>query len=612
MSSERRTTMAAEKDAPVASEGKAKGRKTAPKAIVLPQMLTVKRLSELTHISPIDIIKQLMRNGIMASINQVVDYQLATVVTSALGIRTKMEQEVGSGTGSFRDAAGDTDPSKLVVRPPVVTILGHVDHGKTTLLDTIRKSHVADREVGSITQHIGAYQVNYSGKDITFLDTPGHEAFTAIRARGARVTDIAVLVVAADDGVMPQTVEALNHARAAGVSVVVAINKIDKPAADLEKVKRQLGENGLVLEEWGGDIITVPLSATTGDGIDNLLENLLVVAEVAELKADPDRPGRGVVVEAKLDRNRGPLATVLVQTGTVKVSDHVVAGAAVGRVKAMNNDLGKRTKEATPSVPVEIMGFGTLPEAGDTFQVVSSEKSAREIAEIRLRDRETEQAGARAMTLEEIYSRIHTGEIKELNLVIKADVQGSVEAVVSSLEHIDEEKARVRILHANSGSITESDVLLAGASKAIVIGFSTSSQLGIEQLAEREGVEIRNYNVIYHLIEDIEKALKGILEVAYRDVVVGHAEIRAIFSVGKKAKIAGCMVTDGRISKGALLRVQRNGELVHEGNVSSLRHFKEEVNEMGAGFECGIGLAGYMDFEEGDVLETYRREKARA
>ena len=611
MSSERRTTVATEKGSPVASEGKAKGRKTAPKAIVLPQMLTVKRLSELTRISSIDIIKQLMRNGIMASINQVVDYQLATVVTSAFGIRTKMEEDE-SGTGSFRDVAADADPSKLVDRPPVVTILGHVDHGKTTLLDTIRKSRVADTEVGSITQHIGAYQVRYSDKDVTFLDTPGHEAFTAIRARGARVTDIAVLVVAADDGVMPQTIEALDHARAAGVSVVVAINKIDKPDADLERVKRQLGEQGLVLEEWGGDVITVPLSATTGEGIDNLLENLLVVAEVSELKADPDQPGRGVVVEAKLDRNRGPLATVLVQRGTVKVGDYAIAGAAVGRVRAMDNDKGKRIREATASVPVEIMGLSSLPEAGDMFQVVSNEKAAREMAERRLKDREAERSSVRALTLEEVNSRIQTGEIKELNLVIKADVQGSVEAVVSSLQRLDEGQARVRILHATSGSITESDVLLAGASKAIIIGFATSSQPGIEQLAEREAVEIRNYNVIYHLIEDVEKALKGILEVAYKDVVAGHVEVRVIFSVGKRNKIAGCMVTEGRISKGAFVRVLRNGEVIHEGSVSSLRHFKDEVNEMGAGFECGVGLTGYTDFEEGDVLEPYRRERARA
>ena len=611
MSSERRTTVATEKGSPVASEGKDKGRKTAPKAIVLPQMLTVKRLSELTRISSIDIIKQLMRNGIMASINQVVDYQLATVVTSAFGIRTKMEEDE-SGTGSFRDVAADADPSKLVDRPPVVTILGHVDHGKTTLLDTIRKSRVADTEVGSITQHIGAYQVRYSDKDVTFLDTPGHEAFTAIRARGARVTDIAVLVVAADDGVMPQTIEALDHARAAGVSVVVAINKIDKPDADLERVKRQLGEQGLVLEDWGGDVITVPLSATTGEGIDNLLENLLVVAEVSELKADPDQPGRGVVVEAKLDRNRGPLATVLVQRGTVKVGDYAIAGAAVGRVRAMDNDKGKRIREATASVPVEIMGLSSLPEAGDMFQVVSNEKAAREMAERRLKDREAERSSVRALTLEEVNSRIQTGEIKELNLVIKADVQGSVEAVVSSLQRLDEGQARVRILHATSGSITESDVLLAGASKAIIIGFATSSQPGIEQLAEREAVEIRNYNVIYHLIEDVEKALKGILEVAYKDVVAGHVEVRVIFSVGKRNKIAGCMVTEGRISKGAFVRVLRNGEVIHEGSVSSLRHFKDEVNEMGAGFECGVGLTGYTDFEEGDVLEPYRRERARA
>ena len=490
-----------------------------------------------------------------------------------------------------------------------MTIMGHVDHGKTTLLDAIRRSRITDSEVGGITQHIGAYQVMYKDKEITFLDTPGHEAFTAIRARGARVTDIAVLVIASDDGIMPQTIEALDHAKAAGVTIVVAINKIDMPDANPDRVKRQLGEQGLVIEEWGGDIITAPISATQGDGIEDLLENILVVAELSELKANPHRPATGVVIEAKLDKTRGPLATVLVQNGSLKIGDCVLAGTVCGRVKAMVNDIGNRIKEATPSVPVEMMGFNSLPEAGDIFLVLPNEKTARDIAEKRLREREMERSTLRALTLEEIYTRINTGEVKELNLVIKADVQGSVEAVCSALERLDDGKAKVRILHAGSGTITESDVLLASASKAIIIGFTTSIQPGVERLADREGVEIRHYDIIYRLVEDVEKALEGILEATYTEVIQGHAEVRAIFSMSRRGKIAGCMVTDGRLSRSAIVRVLRNGEIIHESSISSLRHFKEEVNEMAAGFECGVGLAGYSDFQEGDVLETYRRQR---
>ena len=587
-----------------------KTRKVSAKPLVLPHTLTVKRLAELARISPIDAIKQLMRNGIMASINQVIDFEVATLVTSAFGIKVKQEEGAVSPGALSLEALEEADPSRLITRSPVVTILGHVDHGKTTLLDTIRKSRVAEGEVGSITQHIGAYQVTYNDKPVTFLDTPGHEAFTAIRARGAQVTDIAVLVVAADDGVMPQTIEAVAHAKAAGVPIMVAINKMDKPDANPDFVKGQLAEQGLVLEEWGGDVIAVPISAIQGQGIDDLLENILVVAEVADLKADPDRPASGVVIEARLDRNRGPLATLLVQSGTIKVGDYVLAGTAYGRVRALANDLGKRIKEAGPSIPVEVMGFNPLPEAGDAFVVVPDEKTAKSVADERLREKEIELSSVRALTLEEVYTRINAGEVKELNLVLKADVQGSVEAAISSLEQLDDEKVKVRILHAGSGSITEGDVLLASASKAIVVGFATSTEPGVERLAEREGVEIRHYDIIYRLIEDVEKALKGILETTYVEAVQGHAEVRAIFSMGRRAKIAGCMVTDGRISRGALIRVLRDGEVIHVGSISSLRHFKEDVNEMTANFECGVGLVGYNDFEEGDVLETYRREKA--
>ena len=612
MSSEgRQATVAEGRRQPVRSEKKGQGRKSAPKTLVLPQTLTVKRLSELTHISPIDTIKQLMRNGIMVSLNQVIDFDLATVVTSAFGIRVKPEEGAATADGASINTVEQADTDSLVARPPVVTILGHVDHGKTTLLDSIRNSSVVDSEVGGITQHIGAYQVEYNGKQITFLDTPGHEAFTAIRARGARVTDVAVLVIAADDGVMPQTVEALDHTKAASVPIIVALNKVDRPDADLDRVKRQLGEQGLVLEEWGGDVIAIPISAVRGDGIQELLENILLVAELSELKADPERPATGVVIEAKLDKNRGPLATVLVQDGTVRIGDHVLAGVASGRVKAMTNDIGERIKEATPSVPVEVMGLDPLPEAGDIFGVVANEKTARDMAENRLRQKEIESSGVRALTLEEIYTRISTGEVKELGLVIKADVQGSVEAVCSALERLNDDKVRVRILHAGSGTITESDVLLASASKAITIGFATATQTSAEKLADREGVEIRHYDIIYRLVEDIEKALKGILESIYVEVIQGHAEVRAIFSLNRRGKIAGCMVTDGRISRSAMVRVRRDGQVIHDGSISGLRHFKEEVNEMASGFECGVGLAAYSDFEEGDVLETYRRERAR-
>ena len=587
-------------------------RKAAPKVYVIPDTLSVKRLAEITQISSVDVIKQLMRNGIMASMNQLIDYDVATLVTSAFGIKTRREEQGAAGAATGPDSNGEVDTSTLEARPPVVTILGHVDHGKTTLLDTIRKSKVTESEAGGITQHIGAYMVNYREQDITFLDTPGHEAFTAIRARGAQVTDVAILLVAADDGVMPQTVEALDHAKAAGVPLIVAVNKIDRPDSDLDRVKRQLGEQGLLLEEWGGDTIVVPVSALKGDGIDDLLENILVVSEISEYKADPSKPATGTVVEAKLDKNRGPLATLLVQSGTLRVGDYVTAGTTGGKVRALASDVGKRLTEAGPSTPVVMMGFSGLPEAGDIFSVATSEKAARELQDERLRQKEIERVSMRALTLEELQSRMDSGEVKELNLVLKADVQGSVEAVCQALEQLNEAEARVRILHAASGTITESDILLASASRAIVIGFATTTQPGIERLAEREGVEVRHYGIIYHLIEDIEKALSGILEATYHEVVQGRASIRAIFPMGRRGKIAGCMVTDGRITRGSMVRVTRDGQVVHEGTISSLRHFKEEVNEIANGYECGVGLANYTEFQEGDVLESYRQEKGRA
>ncbi len=610
-STERRTSTADAGRRGPRGDKRSPTRKAASKVYVIPDTLSVKRLAEITQLSSVDVIKQLMRNGIMASMNQLIDYDVATLVTSAFGIKTKREEHTAASAGTGTDAEGVVDDSTLEARPPVVTILGHVDHGKTTLLDTIRKSKITASEAGGITQHIGAYTVTYNDQDITFLDTPGHEAFTAIRARGAQVTDVAVLLVAADDGVMPQTVEALDHAKAAEVPLIVAVNKMDRPDADSDKVKRQLGEQGLLLEEWGGDTIVVPVSALKGDGIDELLENILAVAEISECKADPAKPATGTVVEAKLDKNRGPLATLLVQSGTLRIGDYVTAGTTGGRVRALVSDVGVRITEAGPSTPVVMMGFSGLPEAGDVFTVASSEKAARDLQDERLRQKETERVSMRALTLEELRTRMDSGEVKELNLVLKADVQGSVEAVSQALEQLNEAAARVRILHAASGTITESDILLASASKAIVIGFATTTQPGIDKMADREGVELRHYGIIYHLIEDIEKALAGMLDATYHEVVQGRAAIRAIFPMGRRLKIAGCMVTDGRITRGSLVRVTRDSQVVHEGTISSLRHFKEEVNEIANGYECGVGLGNYTEFQEGDVLESYRQEKGR-
>jgi translation initiation factor IF-2 len=573
--------------------------------------MTVQYLSEVLNQNPIDVIKQLMRNGIMASMNQVVDYQVATLVTTALGIRTTMAEPPTAAKGPKTAAAVKDDEANLMIRPPVVTILGHVDHGKTSLLDYIKKSQVADDEAGGITQHIGAYQVESNGNPITFLDTPGHAAFTAIRARGARVTDIAVLVVAADDGIMPQTLEAINHAKAAEVPIVVAINKMDLPGADPERVKRQLSEQELLVEDWGGDIISVDVSAKTGDGIDNLLESLLLVAEIGELKANPDKPANGVVIEAKLDRKRGPSTTVLIQDGTLKVGDFIVAGSAYGRVKAMNNDQGKPVQSVLPGYPAEVLGFGSVPEAGDQLSVALNEREGRSMAEAAGKAQSSQATQGRALTLEEVVNQIDSDEIKELNLVVKADVQGSVEAVRGALEGLVDEDAKVRVLHTGSGAVTESDILLAGASEAIVISFSIGSEPSAEKLADRIGVEIRHYNIIYQLIDDVEKALHGMLDPVYTEVIVGRAEVREIFEGRRGIQIAGSRVTEGRMVRNGDVRVMRDGQIVQDGVITSLRHFREEVNEMNAGTECGIILQGFNDYQEGDVLEVHRQERGR-
>jgi translation initiation factor IF-2 len=573
--------------------------------------MTVQYLAEVLNQSPIDVIKQLMRNGIMANMNQVIDYQVATLVTTAFGIRTSMAPEPAAGTARTTTGSDQGAEESMVTRPPVVVVLGHVDHGKTSLLDYIKNSRVADREVGGITQHIGAYQVEVDGNPITFLDTPGHAAFTAIRARGARVTDIAVLVVAADDGIMPQTVEAINHAKAADVPIVVAINKMDLPGADPERVKRQLSENELLVEDWGGEIVSVNVSARTGEGIDDLLANLLVVAEISELKANPDKRASGVIIEAKLDRKRGPSATVLVTDGTLAVGDHIVAGSASGRVRAMTDDKGKSTDQVSPGTPAEILGFGSLPEAGDQLRVVNNEREARAMIGGRERTPGSRPLQSRALSLEEVVNRVELGDVKELNLVLKADVQGSLEAIRQSLERLVDEDAKVRVLHTGVGAVTESDVLLASASEAVIISFSVNSEPSAERLADRMGVEIRRYNIIYQLIDDIELALHGMLEPVYAEVIVGRAEIRELFGGRRGTQIAGCRVTEGRMVRNGAVRVTREGENIHQTTISSLRHFREEVNEMNAGTDCGVVLQGYNEFQTGDILEVYRQERAR-
>lgn len=581
------------------------------RALVLPETMTVQYLAEVLDQNPIDVIKQLMRNGIMASMNQVVEYKVATLVTTALSIRTSMAEPQSAAKGPAPEGFETVDESELVTRPPVVTILGHVDHGKTSLLDSIKNSKVADKEVGGITQHIGAYQVESNGNPITFLDTPGHAAFTAIRARGARVTDIAVLVVAADDGIMPQTLEAINHAKAAEVPIIVAINKMDLPGADPEKVKRQLSEQELLVEDWGGDVISVDVSAKTGAGIDNLLENLLLVAEIGELRANPNKSAYGVVIEAKLDRKRGPSTTVLIQDGTLSVGDFIVAGASYGRVKAMFDDLGKPLQAVLPGCPAEVLGFGSVPEAGDQLVVTTNEREGRAKAEESSKSRNPQSGQNRALTLEEVVNQTDTDEIKELNLVVKADVQGSVEAVRGALEKLVDEDVKVRILHTGSGAVTESDILLASASEAIVISFSIGSEPSAERLADRMGVEIRHYNIIYQLIDDVEKALHGMLDPVYTEVIVGRAEIREVFEGRRGTQIAGCRVIEGRMIRNGDVRVMRDGQNVEDGVINSLRHFREEVNEMNAGTECGIVIQGFNDFKEGDILEVHRQERGR-
>lgn len=578
-----------------------------PNAVLeLPPAVMVSQLADAMHANAIDIIKHLMRNGIMVTVNEVIDFEMAATVATTMGHRVRRLEDTGVEEADPlkppEDAEEDLEP-----RAPVVTILGHVDHGKTTLLDAIRNTNVADKEVGGITQRIGAYQLENDGVKLTFLDTPGHEAFTAMRARGAQATDVAILVVAADDGVMPQTTEAVDHAKAAGVPIVVAINKMDRPDADPDRVKRQLSEQGLLPEDWGGDTIMIPVSAKTKEGIPELLENLMVVAEVQELKANPNRPASGVVIEAQLDKSKGPLATVLVQKGTLRVGDNIVVGETWGRVKAMILDTGRRTKEAGPSTPVEVLGLTTLPAAGDPFLATEDERSAKALMETRIRRKEAQKSGS--LSMEEVSTRIQSGEMKELPIIIKTDASGSIEAVRAVISKSSSEIAQVRILHAAAGTVTESDILLASASNAIVMGFNTRVEPGARALAQQNGVQIRLYDIIYQLAEDVEKALQGLLTPEDREVLDGHIEVRAVFSVGRRDKIAGCQVLDGFVSRNSQVRITRGKRLIFTGGVSSLKRFKDDAREVTAGFECGLTVEGFTDFEEGDVLEAFHIEQ---
>jgi translation initiation factor IF-2 len=596
-------------------EVKVSERSTTPKAPVveLPASMSVKDLADLLHISAIEVIKQLMRNGIMANVNQVINYDVAASVATGYGYESKPKarsKATASAAGRIKKQVKEELGSDLQYRPPVVTIMGHVDHGKTRLLDAIRQANVMDSEAGGITQHIGAYQVEIDGKKVTFLDTPGHEAFTAMRARGAQVTDIAVLVVAADDGVMPQTIEAINHAKAAGVPILVAINKIDKAEANPDLVKQQLATNGLLVEDWGGDVIAVPVSAREKKGIKELLESILLLAEMEDLKANPDKPATGVVIEAEMDKSRGPLATVLVQNGTLKPGDIVVVGETWGKVKALFNEKGKQVLKAEPATPVEILGMNEVPQVGDAFNVVEDENQARAV--IQKRQLSKKQVEASGMRLDNFFDKITSGKVKELNLILKTDVQGSVEPIKNSLERLASAETQVRIIHSSTGNITEGDVMLALASEGLIIGFNTDVETGARRLADTKGVDIRVYSVIYALIDDVEKALKGMLEPTIVEVIEGRAEVRQVFSAGKGTKVAGCYVVEGKISRNSPVRVIRKGKLLSDTAILSMRRFKDDVKEVATGFECGIGLKDFNEFQTGDVLEFYRKQAQAA
>ncbi len=585
--------------------------------VVLPESITVRDLAATLEISPIDLIRELMKNGVMANINQEIDFDTAAIVAADLGLEVKQElppepvEEQPALPSWRRREYTPEELDQLATRPPVVTIMGHVDHGKTSLLDVIRQANVVESEAGGITQHIGAYQVQVQDKRITFLDTPGHEAFTAMRARGAMATDIAILVVAADDGVQPQTIEAIDHARAARVPIIVALNKMDKANANPEAVKQQLADTGLMVEEYGGDTICVPVSAKQKTGLDTLLDMILLVAEMADLKANPHAQADGVVIEGRMDKQRGPLGTVLVQEGTLHVGDNVVIGDQVGKARAMFDDKGKRIEEAGPSMPAVVLGLSEVPTAGDTFVAAADDHAARDLASEAASQREASESQQRqkALSLDEFFAEAQAGKVKELNIILKADVQGSIEPIVSSVEKLGDETLTATFLHTGTGNITESDVMLAVASNAIVIGFSNQMDPAAARMAEAEGVDVRQYDIIYKLIEDIDMALKGMLEPVFEDVTVGRAEVKAVFRIPNKKQVAGCAVTEGKAARNALARVIRDGAVLFDGRVASLRRFKDDVREVTAGMECGVGLDGFDRFEEGDAIEFYRKEQ---
>ncbi len=586
---------------------------TATRTVRLPDSLNVGELAELLGVSVAQVITTLLRHKIVATINRQLDFDTAKLVAEELGFQVEAEEPKPEATTSIaaHRIEIEEEEANLAPRPPVVTIMGHVDHGKTSLLDAIRESHVAESEAGGITQHIGAYQVDYQDRKITFIDTPGHAAFTQMRARGAQVTDIAVIVVAADDGVMPQTLESIQHAKAAGVPFIIAINKIDRPNANPDRVKQQLADHGVLVTGWGGDVEVVEVSALRRLGLDDLLDTILLVSDaLVEPKANPNRPAAGTVIEAKLDRSRGPVATVLVQNGTLRVGDFVVVDKIAGRVRAMTDFTGARLREAGPSTPVEITGLEAVPSAGDRLTVVPDERAMRSLIEERL-EREREGAEEGRVSLDEILARIQTGETKELNIILRADVQGSVEAIRTALEKLNDqvEGTQVRIIFDGVGSPTETDVNLAVASRAIIITFNVRVEAAVKSYADQQGVEIREYQIIYNLLDDIEQALRGLVEPQVQEVVYGHAEVLAIFRVGRGQTIVGCRVRDGVVRRGALARVARDGQVVYNGRVSSLKRFKDDVREVSAGYECGMGLENWADPREGDIIEVYGRER---
>ncbi len=582
--------------------------KKTPITVTVGEEITVGELAAALKKTAAEVIKELMKLGMMANVNQVIDYDTAEIVVTEMGAKIQ-KQVVVTIEEKIMDVAEDKEED-LKPRSPVVVVMGHVDHGKTSLLDAIRNTAVTDTEAGGITQHIGAYRVNCKGQDITFLDTPGHAAFTAMRQRGAMATDIAVLVVAADDGIMPQTIEAINHAKAAKVQIIVAINKMDKPEANPDRIKQQLTEHSLVPEEWGGDVICVPVSAKTHDGIDNLLENILLVAEMQELKANPDRKAKGVVIEARLDKGRGPVASLLVQNGTLKSGDIIVAGTAVGRVRMMTDEKGRVVKSAGPSVPVEITGLAETPSAGDGFDAVSDERLARELVEQRKEKIKNDEFNAmQKVTLDNLFTQLSEGDLKSLNVVVKADVQGSVEAVKESLTKLSNEEVKVSVIHGGVGAINESDVMLAQTSGAIIVGFNVRPDAVANEAAERDGVDIRTYRVIYDCIEEIEAAMKGMLAPKFRETILGNVEVRNTYKISSVGTIAGCYVTNGKVTRNCKIRLVRDGIVIVEDEIASLRRFKDDVKEVAQGYECGIGLEKFADIKEGDVFEAFIMEE---